>query len=55
MIWIYLHILHGVRMSVLLVFVGICAANSFNKICVHMWCRKNQEEYFKRVMSRKSL
>lgn len=54
-IWIYLHILHRVRMSVLLVFVEICTANSFNKICVHMLCRKNQEEYFKRVMSRKSV
>lgn len=38
-------------MSVLLVFVGICTASSFNRLCVHMLCRRNQEEYFKRVMS----
>lgn len=52
-IWIYLHILHRVTISVLLVFVGIWTASSFNRLCVHMLCRKIQEEYFKRVMSRK--
>lgn len=52
-IWIYLHILHRVTMSVLLVFVGICTASSFNRLCVCTLCRKNQEEYFRRVMSRK--
>lgn len=49
------YIFHRVTMSVLLLFVGICTANSFNKICVHMLCRKNKEEYFKRVISRKSV
>lgn len=53
-IWIYLHILHRVAMSVLLVFVGIPAWTSFfNRLCVHMLYRRNQEDYFKRVMSRK--
>lgn len=53
-IWIYLHILHRVTMPVLLVFVGIPAWTSFfNRLCVRMLYRRNQEDYFKRVMSRK--
>lgn len=51
--WIYLHKLHRITMSVLLAFVGICTASSFNRFCVCTFCRKNQEEYFKGAMSRK--